>query len=165
MTLENPQSQTIRINTSMVRIVIGVLAFGGGLASGVFAAAQWKTSVDDHLQRIEEHLKDEDKNLEEERHQLQWLIQHNKDSGDAPTNWVTGPSRLTVPLPIKDQAAQDAQRFLEEAGRRPLAGGSGCTGSGLLSGCTGSGLLLMAPPPPGTPPKQNPTPATEPEKK
>jgi hypothetical protein len=96
---EEAQQNLIRINANMVKLVIGILAFVGGVGSGLWAAAQWKTSVDDHLQRIEDHLKNEDDHIKEEREQLQWLVQHNKDAGQAPMGWLhPGPESLTVPL-------------------------------------------------------------------
>jgi hypothetical protein len=94
LTQENPTADTIRINARMVKLAIATFAFTGGIGTGLWATAQWKTSVDDHLQRIEDHLQNEDTHIEEEHEQLQWLVEHNRDRDPAPSShWTPSPSR------------------------------------------------------------------------
>lgn len=64
-----------------------VLLVGVGLtiAGGVWTAATWKTSLEEHLNRIDDHLHNEDEQIIEQNHKLQWLIDNHPSAKDAPT--------------------------------------------------------------------------------
>ena len=92
MTHERPKELgSLMIDGHMVKFIIGIIVALGGMGGIIAGGATWKANIDNHLERIEEHLKYEDTRLDEQKKQirkenneLQWLIQHSKDAKDAP---------------------------------------------------------------------------------
>lgn len=79
----NAEKATLTMKTVVSAFLGFVLAFGGG----IWAASGWKTSVDEHLDRMDQHMQYEDKQQLIQGRQLQWLIQHNPDANKAPLDW------------------------------------------------------------------------------
>lgn len=79
VTAEAPGNGVLRINMNAMKTFFAIVLFAGSIAGGIAAGATWKANLDNHLSRIEGHLRYADARALVQDCRMDWLIAHERD--------------------------------------------------------------------------------------